>query len=214
MIKKSFQNTNTLLFDLDGTLLDSFPVHIEVFRKTFAQFGIHLTEENFLSAYSPNWYKTYELLGLKIQDWVAADTFWLKEVEKHSAKLFPGVEELLLKLGRRFTLGLVTSGSKIRVERDLDSNRIKHFFKVIVTGDDVHIPKPSPEALELALKKLIRQTSEAIYIGDSPADYEMAKSGAVRFIGVSSAFNINQPEHQEFRINSITELPELLGIED
>ena len=73
MINKNLQNINTLLFDLDGTLLDSFSIHLEIFKTTFAKFGIQLTKENFLSNYSPNWYKTYETLGLKKKDWVAAD---------------------------------------------------------------------------------------------------------------------------------------------
>ena len=88
MINKSLQNINTLLFDLDGTLLDSFAVHLEVFKATFAQFDIHLTEEIFLSSYSPNWYKTYEAIGLGKEDWAAADAFWLKEAEKKNSTTF------------------------------------------------------------------------------------------------------------------------------
>jgi beta-phosphoglucomutase-like phosphatase (HAD superfamily) len=93
MNENSFQKINTLLFDLDGTLLDSYSVHLEVFKTTFAHFGIQLTEEKFLSNYSPNWYKTYEALGLRKEDWGSADSFWLKEVEKKTAQLFPGVKE-------------------------------------------------------------------------------------------------------------------------
>ena len=131
MINKSLKNINTLLFDLDGTLLDSFAVHLEVFKTTFAHFGIQLTEEIFLSTYSPNWYKTYEALGLRKEDWAAADAFWLKQAEKKTAQLFPGVNKTLIKLNGNYTLGLVTSGSKSRVLRDLKATSISHFFKTI-----------------------------------------------------------------------------------
>lgn len=213
MNHKSFKNISTLLFDLDGTLLDSFSVHLEIFKLTFAQFGIHLSEEEFLKTYSPNWYETYEAFGLRKEDWEAADSFWLKEAEKISARLFPGVKEILLNLDKYFTLGLVTSGSKSRVERDIIATGINIFFKTIVTGDDIQTPKPSPEGLEIALRNLDKQPGEAIYIGDSSADYEMAKAAGVYFIGVSSEFNSLSSNHPDYSIHSITDLLKLLRVE-
>ncbi len=212
MIKKSLKNINTLLFDLDGTLLDSFKVHLEVFKKTFEQFGIRLTKENFLSSYSPNWYKTYEALGLRKEDWAAADALWLKEAEKKTPQLFSGVNETLIKINGDYTLGLVTSGSKSRVVRDLNANGIIHFFKTIVTGDDIKTPKPSPEGLVLALRNLNKRADEAVYIGDSSADFEMAKAAGVCFIGVSSEFDSFNPAHPDYLIQSINELLGLMGI--
>jgi HAD superfamily hydrolase (TIGR01549 family) len=212
MINKTVQNINTLLLDLDGTLLDSFPVHLEVFKTTFAHFGIQLTKENFLGTYSPNWYKTYEALGLRKEDWKSADTFWLQEAERKTTRLFPGAKETLLKLSEHYTLGLVTSGSKTRVDRDLKATGINHFFKTIVTGDDIEIPKPSPEGLELALRNLEKKANEAVYIGDASADYEMAKAAGVYFIGVSSEFDSLSPNHPDYNIHSLTDLPGLLGV--
>lgn len=212
MINKSLKNINTLLFDLDGTLLDSFAVHLEVFKTTFAQFGIQLTEENFLSTYSPNWYKTYEALGLRKEDWAAADAFWLKQAEKKTAQLFPGVNETLIKLNENYTLGLVTSGSKSRVVRDLKATGIANYFKTIVTGDDIKTPKPSPEGLELALRNLKKHADEAVYIGDSSADCEMAKAASIYFIGVNSEFDSLNPNHPDYLIQSIIELQGLMVV--
>lgn len=212
MVNKSLKNINTLLFDLDGTLLDSFAVHLEVFKTTFAQFGIQLTEENFLSTYSPNWYKTYEALGLRKEDWAAADAFWLKQAEKKTAQLFPGVNETLIKLNENYTLGLVTSGSKSRVVRDLKATGIANYFKTIVTGDDIKTPKPSPEGLELALRNLKKHADEAVYIGDSSADCEMAKAASIYFIGVNSEFDSLNPNHPDYLIQSIIELQGLMVV--
>jgi len=212
MNNKAFQNINTLLFDLDGTLLDSFPVHLEIFKTTFAQFGIHLSEEEFLKTYSPNWYETYKAFGLRKEDWETADSFWLKEAEKITARLFPGVKEILLKLDKYFTLGLVTSGSKSRVERDMKATGINIFFKTIVTRDDIQKPKPSPEGLEIALRNLDKQPDEAIYIGDSSADYEMAKAAGVYFIGVTSEFKSLSSNHPDYNIHLLNDLPKLMGV--
>lgn len=213
MINKTLKNINTLLFDLDGTLIDSFSVHLEVFKATFNHFGIHLTEEDFLSNYSPNWYKTYEAIGLKKEDWQRADSIWLKEVEKKTAYLFHGVEHTLKKLYKNFTLGIVTSGSKIRVDRDLKANGIKNFFETIVTGDDIKAPKPSPEGIELALQNLNKQPDESVYIGDSSADLEMAKAAGIYFIGVRSRFKNLISNSSYYHIQSITELTDLLQVQ-
>jgi pyrophosphatase PpaX len=212
-MNRTFNNLKTVLFDLDGTLLDSFSVHLEVFKTTFANFGIQLSEEDFLSSYSPNWYKTYEALGLRKEDWSSADALWLKEVEDKTALLFPGVIESLLTLNKYYSLGLVTSGSKVRVERDLKATGIHHFFKTVITGDDIKTPKPSPEGLELALSKLESQADEAIYVGDSTADYEMAKAAGVYFIGVSSEFRSLNNNHPIYLVQSIADLQRLLNNE-
>ena len=212
MINKTLNNVKALLFDLDGTLLDSFPVHYEVYKTMFARFGIQINKEKFLNTYSPDWYKTYEAMELPKENWELANLYWLEEAEKHSPGLFPGVHETLSKLSRRFALGLVTSGSKNRVINDLDRTGIKHFFKTIITGDDIRTPKPSPEGLNLALGKIEKKATESIYIGDTSVDYEMAKAGRVYFIGVNSAFNSLSNNHPDYNIHSITDLPRLLGI--
>ena len=177
-----------LLFDLDGTLLDSFSVHYQAYEAMFARFGVKITRETFLASYSPNWYFTYESMGLPRNSWDDANTYWLEEAAKRQADLFPGVREMLHRLSGSHSVGLVTSGSKARVMSDLERTGITPYFQVLVTGDDITEPKPSPEGLELALRRLGLQATEAVYVGDSNADYEMARAAGVSFLGVASAF--------------------------
>jgi len=183
-----------LLFDLDGTLLDSFSVHYEAYEAMFARFGIRITRETFLASYSPNWYLTYESMGLPKDSWGDANSHWLEEAAKRQADLFPGVREMLQRLSGSHSVGLVTSGSRARVMADLERTGIMSYFHVLVTGDDVTRPKPSPEGLELALRRLRLQPAEAVYVGDAYADYEMARSAGVDFIGVLSAFEDSRPQ--------------------
>jgi phosphoglycolate phosphatase-like HAD superfamily hydrolase len=89
---------------------------------------------------------------------------------------------------------------------------IINFFRTVVTGDDVKVPKPSPEGLEIALRNLDKQPDEVIYIGDSSADYEMAKAAGVYFIGVSSEFNSLSANHPDYGIHSLNDLPKLMGV--
>jgi phosphoglycolate phosphatase/pyrophosphatase PpaX len=207
----SNNNFQVLLFDLDGTLLDSFSTHYEVYEIVFAHFGIQINKERFLETYSPNWYQTYEAFGLPKEDWKAADIFWVEEAEKRNPGLLPRVFETLTKLNNRYTMGLVTSGSKSRVTKDLMRTGIGSFFKTIVTGDDIQAPKPSPESIELALLNLGVQANQVVYIGDAHADYEMAKAAEVHFIGVSSAFASLNSNDPEYSVYPIVDIPDLLG---
>ena len=201
-----------LLFDFDGTLLDSFAAHFAAYRHMFARFDISLTKEQLLATYSPNWYETYRLLGLPQAVWEQADAYWVEAAAQQTAHLFPGVKETLTQLHGRFALGLVTSGSKPRVLADLERTGIAALFQVVVTGDDVEAPKPDPEGLIQALRALALQPHEIVYVGDAPADYEMARALDVAFVGVPSAF-ARLHESQPFpRVPSVTALPSWLGI--
>ena len=205
-------NLKALVFDFDGTLLDSFASHYDVFRIMFERFNIEIDRQRFLDSYSPNWYKTYEGMGLPEKDWKAADQIWLEEVENQEPDLFPGVPGTLRKLSQSSSLGLVTSGSKSRVLNDLERTGIASLFKVIVTGDDIQQPKPSPEGLGIALRKLDIQPEETAYIGDANADYEMSLAAGVKFIGVHSTYDRFKNKASFTCLESVTELPKLLGI--
>ena len=199
-----------LVFDLDGTLLDSFSIHFESYRTTCAHFGIAITREAFLAAYSADWNQTYGALGILPDHWEAASRLWRSEAAKHHAQLFPGVKETLLELRRTHKLALVTSGSKARVNRDLENTGIAHVFHAVITGDEVQKHKPSPEGLLRVLDNLELLPREAIYIGDWPTDHEMARTAGVAFVGIRSEFNAVHPNQSLFILRSVTELPALL----
>jgi pyrophosphatase PpaX len=202
---------SALLFDLDGTLLDSFSTHFEAYRVMFSRFGIEMSEQIFFASYSPNWYHTYQAFGLPEDVWEVANSHWIEAVNALPQKLFPGVVETLARLSKSYELGIVTSGSKNRVLRDLESTGIKSFFRVIITGDDIKRPKPDPEGLELALSRMELLPGEALYIGDSHADYEMARAANVHFLGIPSAFASLDPAHPCHKVQSITDLLKLFG---
>jgi HAD superfamily hydrolase (TIGR01549 family) len=203
-------NPRALIFDLDGTLLDSFSSHWKLFKATFEKFNIKVTEEEYQKTYSPDWYQVYRAVGLPKESWELADSYWLKAAEELDPKLFPGAYEVLSELKERFKLGLVTSGSRVRVSRDLRRTGIFKFFQVVIAGDDVQEPKPSPQGLQLALNSLRVKNEHAIYVGDTVEDSMMAKSANVRFIGVASAFASLPPDREYPLINSIEEILQIL----
>lgn len=199
------RSTHAILFDLDGTLLDSFGCHYRAYEATLLRFGIKINKERFLETYSPDWYQTYRAFGLREDTWPEANQCWLDEAKRQQPHLFPRVQPTLARLRDRARLAIVTSGSKGRVLDDLARNDLTSMFDVVITGDDITAPKPAPEGLEKVLSLLGVDRRNAMYVGDARADYEMALAAGVRFIGIESEF-MNLGDCDTLRIRSIEEL--------
>lgn len=207
----TFAHINALLFDLDGTLLDSFQAHYRAYQVMLPQFGIHLSREEFYATYSPDWLQMYAQLGIPREQWDAADEVWLTAVAQQEAALFPDVKETLARLMPHYRMALVTAGSKPRVRRDLARVGLGAEFEVIVTGDDVVSAKPDPEGLHLALSGLGVPVTAALYVGDTAVDYETARSAPMPFIGRRSGFTTGWTDDFP-QIEAISELLALLNI--
>jgi HAD superfamily hydrolase (TIGR01509 family) len=184
----SNREPKAVLFDFDGTLLDSFPAHYRAYEVTLAHFNMKLTPELFKRTYTPDWFAMYAALGIPRSHFEEADQVWLAEVGSHRPQLFPEVRPLLKAMRDKYLLGLVTSGSRDRVLRDMASVGMENTFQVIITGDDVVHPKPHPEGLLRALEKLEVTPYQAFFVGDSREDCLMARAAAVPFVGISSEF--------------------------
>lgn len=178
-----------MLFDWDGTLADTADISYRVYVELFASFGIEYGIADFERTYSPDWYRTFEAMGLPRDSWSEADARWLEMYSRQRSELIPGTAVALSRLQQRGLLqGLVTSGTRSRIERDLDRLDVRGFFEVLVCGGDTPNRKPHPEPLLLALERLGVLPEAAAYVGDSPEDIVMARAAAVFSIGVPGGF--------------------------
>src|SRR4029078_6953690 len=102
---------NTLIFDWDGTLVDSAQLGLVAFEKTFNELGVPFAHAVYEATYSPNWYSIYEALGLPRDQWQTADDLWIQHYGEQSAPLIEGVGETLLALrSKGYQLAVVSSG--------------------------------------------------------------------------------------------------------
>lgn len=178
-----------ILFDWDGTLLDSAETTFRCYRTLFAPYGIDFDRELFTRTYAPDWYRTYEDIGLAPELWKEADSRWLQIYRAEPCELVAGARESLARIASTdVRAALVTSGSRSRIEADLDRLGLHEIFAAVVCGDDAARKKPHPEALQAALARLEVAASEAAYVGDSPEDVAMARAADVFAVGVEGAF--------------------------
>jgi phosphoglycolate phosphatase len=178
-----------VLFDWDGTLVDSAEASYRCYVRLFDSYGIGFDRARFESTYSPNWQRTYEAVGLARELWPEADQRWLEHYDRERSRLVPGAREALARLAEAgVAQGVVTSGDRSRVSRELAALEVEAYFKTVVYGGDTPTRKPHPEALLLALGRMAVAPERAAYVGDSPEDVEMARAAGVRAVGVPGGF--------------------------
>ena len=133
--------------------------------------------------------------------------------KRDASRSLPGARKVLRILGRKFRLGIVTSGSRTRVRQQLRSFELAQYFSACVCGEDASRRKPHPAPIQLAMKRMRASPEETIYIGDSAEDVEMARSAGVRSIGVLGPFPTEKrmrAAEPELLLRSIQDLPRYL----
>jgi HAD superfamily hydrolase (TIGR01509 family) len=182
-------SVDTILFDWDGTLIDSAQAAFEAFRRSLYDLGVAADFAVYERIYSPDWYAMYEALGLPEKKWQQADDLWIRHYGQPVPDQAPGARDVLNELaGRSFCLGIVTSGSRSRVHREMHTLGWDEVFQVVVCSEDVTHKKPHPEGLEKAMAEIGKHPGCCCYVGDSPDDIEMAKRAGVRTIGIRSGY--------------------------
>jgi HAD superfamily hydrolase (TIGR01549 family) len=182
-----------VLFDWDGTLVDSAEATYRSYVSVFAHFGIDYDRGRFAQTYSPAWQRTYRDVGLAEEHWPEADQRWLAHYAGQRSTLLPGVRSALERLeGAGLLLGLVTSGDRTRVTAELVDLGVSPFFRAVVCGGDIAVKKPRPEPLLMALDLLAVRPEEIAYVGDSPEDVLMTQAAGGFAVAIPGGF----PNHE------------------
>jgi pyrophosphatase PpaX len=213
MPAKRKQSVEGVLFDWDGTLINSYQADTSAYLAMFKDMGIAWGIEELEKHYSPNWYQVYRAARLPRKRWEEAGRAWRAHYEKHRPKLIVGARRVLARVGNTYDLGLVTSGDRDRVVRQLREFRLTTLFTARVCSGDTRRKKPHPEPLRLALQQMKLDPSACVYVGDASQDVEMAQRAGVRAIGVLGPFPTEKrlrAAKPEFLMGSLEELPDLL----
>jgi HAD superfamily hydrolase (TIGR01509 family) len=178
-----------IIFDWDGTLVDTAEATFHCYRRTLAEYGIELDRDAFGRAYAPSGDDMFRAVGLPDHHWPEAHVRWVDNFLGQSFPLLPGARESIQLVGERNLIaGIVTGGTRRRVVAELASHELDLHFTHVICGDDIANKKPHPEPLLRCLADLGVAADEAAYIGDSPEDIEMARASGVYAVGVPGPY--------------------------
>ncbi len=191
-----------VLFDLDGTLIDSVPIYLNLVAAVLNTLGmpqvprkavvVGLRDGNFnwqavLPKGDPGRNKKLAAAAQKLVPEIAPRMF------RQEMKLIPGVDAALAQLsgnGRR--IGLVTStprqnlAIKLRLLRESGCDR---YFEAIVDADDVKARKPAPDALFACCRKMKVASESCVYVGDTRTDMQAANAAGMPAVAVLTGFD-------------------------
>ncbi|SRR5258708_7552898 len=210
------QGITVILFDIDGTLLDTSEFILQATEHALSTLGKPIPDRSVMS----------KNVGKAFHDYYSSITGPGEHVEKlmklhrsfqlvnlNLAKSFSGAFEVLKKLHKKgYKIAAVTTRSKKTSSQTLEDCGILSFFDVVISGEDAHALKPDPAPLLLALERLGEAPEQTVMIGDSHLDIEAGKNAGTKTIRATYGFHkdkLHDPE-PDFFIDNINDLLKIL----
>jgi phosphoglycolate phosphatase len=201
-----------VIFDIDGVLVDSFEANHKFFHEIFTKAGyVAPTKEEYRHMFHISMHDLVRLIAKKPDKKEMAR---IMEVAKKVA--FPvdemivtrGSAQVIRRLAQKYELGIVTGRLQIGVEHYLMLSGMEKYFDALVHYEHYENPKPHPEPLLVALKKMGIAPEEAVYVGDQKTDLESAKAAGIPFI-LYSEFDYGL-EDVAWEAHAFSDIPDLV----
>jgi|SRR5690554_5908237 len=211
-------HVKTLIFDLDGTLLDTLGDITHSVNYTLNKLKLKPIKTNLVRKYLGHgatvlWKKILDGQNKLVDDALA---IYLPYLEKHSkvlTKPYPGIIELLSKVKGKYQLALISNKHQKALE-----HVVEYYFKDIfdvVIGESPNFPKkPNPQSLLYVLSLFNQNRGDALFIGDSEVDINTAKNAKVDVIGVSWGFRDLEDilkEKPNYVVQNASEILKIIG---
>ncbi len=204
--------TKAVIFDIDGVLLDSFEANLKFYQDLMIKFGYRPpAREEFQQIFHLSMWDTIEALTKSDLE-EEIKKIW--EAGKDGKIKYPvgllsmpeGTEEVIKSLSKNYALAIVTNRIRSSVYKAPQLEKLKEWFRVIISYEDTTDHKPHPEPLFLAAKRLGVQPEEAVYIGDVENDVKAAKAAGMRVI----IYSQDKIPGADAHTSSFKEIPQLI----
>jgi pyrophosphatase PpaX len=191
-------SVNTILFDFDGTIMNTNQVIINSWQHTFRTLtGTERPVEDIVATFGEILHDSAARFfpDVPVEESVEIYRSYHRANFGPMISVFPGVRELLAELKQRgFTLAIVTSRLPSTTMEGLEKYELSDCFDLIVTCDDCNKFKPDPEPVLVALAKLGKKPEEALMVGDTWGDILCARGAGVKSALVGWSIAVSERE--------------------
>ena len=183
-----------VLWDIDGTLIDSADHHWRSWRETMLAEGIEISRPQFLATFGqrndaiiPAWLGDQATPKAIRRIGEVKEEHYRRLVRQHGVAATPGAEDWVRRLhGDRWLQAIASSAPRLNIETVLEVLGLGNFFDAIVSAENVVNGKPDPEVFLTAAKRLRCPPAQCIVVEDAPAGVEAAKRAGMRCIAIGS----------------------------
>jgi HAD superfamily hydrolase (TIGR01509 family) len=211
-----------IVFDFDGVIANSEPLHFRAFRDVLASRGVELTEPDYYTRYLG-----FDDLGAfraiakdRGRTWSAGELTSLtadkaermEALERDASVLFPGAADAIRRAAAAVPIAIASGALGAEIRRVLDEAGLTHHFKAIVAAEDTAASKPAPDPYQRAVALLSESVGEAVLAADCVAVEDSrwgiasARAAGLRAVGVTSSYDAAELSDADLIIGSLAEL--------
>jgi len=216
---RSEQRVQAVLWDLDGTLVQSEHLHLELEREVLASFGVEIEAEAYRSYVGTTTRAAFtHLLGLadrgdRIEEALARKRELAPDRIIQRSLPTRGVEGVLRDIPMRtHRFALVTSAERYVAEGLLERFGWRWRFETVVTADDVERPKPDPQPYLLAAERLGLSPDRTLAVEDAPNGIRSARAAGCSVAALPGTFDPDALGEAHFTLSNLGAVIGLLGV--
>ena len=211
-----------VIFDFDGIIVDSEPLHLRAFQRTVETLGLKLSPTDYYSRYLACDDKTFFRKFLEdngqqgtereVARLVEEKGVCFEEMIGEDIRIFPGVLEFLETIQGRFHTAIGSGALTGEINLILGGRGLSGFFDFVIGADDTQNPKPSPEVYLKCLEQLRRDYDGTITAGqcvvfeDSPHGVLAAKRAGMRCVGITNSCSDSELELADRVVGGFSEI--------
>ena len=205
------------IFDLDGLLVDTEPVHMQTWRIVMGRRGVSVTDDVLRSIvgvsdalFIEEFIAEHDLAGSPAE-WLADKRATYLELIRDGVNAFPGAVELVRGIAGRVPVAIATSAGTKDVDVCAGRLGIADLLATVVAKEDVPRHKPSPDCFLLAAERMGVEPAGCVVFEDSLAGVEAARRAAMRCVAVTNSFTAEELADADLVVDNLAEAERILA---
>jgi beta-phosphoglucomutase len=188
-----------IVFDFDGVIANSEPLHFQAFRDVLAGEGLALSEQDYYDRYlgfdDLGVFRAVGVETRRIDDLLKQKAVRLEALERDVSMLFPGAAAAVRRLAASVPLAIASGAIGAEIRRVLEREQLSQFFVAVVSADDTPKSKPAPDPYLRAVAQLDAACGghlsprECVAIEDSRWGLESARAAGLRTVGITHTYD-------------------------